>query len=122
MYRQGYWPLGSSPRTAVQQAAVDIVPDGVSVSAVYTLLPHLTHRERIYNFPEPWKRVDWGVAGENLHDPGTVQWLVLDRQLFSTYDRKLIDRLTQGQFEVRFEKDDIVVLERVAPGGRITIE
>ena len=121
-YRHGYWPLGASPRTAVHQAAVKVVPNGASVSAVYTFVPHLTHREHIYNFPEPFKRVDWGVAGENLHDPGTVDWLVLDRQLFSTYDRKLIDRLLESQFAIRFDQDDIVVMERIGPGGRIQIE
>ncbi|MGH9224542.1 MAG: DUF2079 domain-containing protein [Acidimicrobiales bacterium] len=120
-FRRGYWPLAADPRVAVQQAAVEAVPDGESVASMYLLLPHLSHRERIYNFPEPWKRVDWGVAGENLHDPGGVQWLVVDRRLFSDYDRKLVDRLLQGEFTVRFERDDIVVAERTAPGGRIEI-
>ena len=44
-----------------------------------TCAPHLTHRTKIYEFPDPWKAVNWGVNGENLDDPADVEWLVLDR-------------------------------------------
>ncbi|HEX6595325.1 MAG TPA: DUF2079 domain-containing protein [Acidimicrobiales bacterium] len=121
-YKQGYWPLAQSPRTAVQQAAVDLVPPGEAVSAVYLLLPHLSHRERIYNFPEPFRRVDWGVQGENLHDPAVVEWLVLDRQLLNDRDSRLVDRLLQSQFTVRYDTDGIVVAERTAPGPAVSTD
>ena len=42
-------------------------------------VPHMDHRERIYEFPNPWKEGNWGVRGENQHDPARVKWLVLDR-------------------------------------------
>lgn len=121
-YRQGFWPLAESPRTAVQQAAVDLIPSGEAVSAVYLLLPHLSHRERIYNFPEPWRRVDWGVVGEGLHDPAVVEWLVLDRQLLSERDQRLVDRLLQSQFTVRYDTDGILVAERTAPGAPVVVD
>ncbi|HVL26851.1 MAG TPA: DUF2079 domain-containing protein [Acidimicrobiales bacterium] len=121
-YRQGYWPLAQSPRTAVQQAAVATVPPRAAVSAIYSMVPHLSHRERIYNFPEPWRRVDWGVAGENLHDPGLVQWLVVDRQLLSERDHRLVDRLLASQFTARFETDGILVAERTAPGAPVDVD
>jgi hypothetical protein len=121
-YRNGWWPLGDDPRNAIQQAAVDTVPEGQSVSATYLYVPHLTHRKLIYDFPEPWKRVNWGVQGEGLHDPGRVQWLVVDRRLFGDYERKLVERLLQGEFEIRFEQDGVVVAERIAAGGRLQIE
>ena len=121
-YRQGYWPLATSPRTAVQQAAVDLVPDGEAVSAIYLLVPHLTHRERIYNFPEPFRRVDWGVQGEGLHDPAVVDWLVLDRQLLNDRDQRLVDRLLASQFTVRYDTDGILVAERTAPGSPVSTD
>ena len=120
-YKAGFWPLSRDTRVEVQKEALSIVPKGASVSATYLYVPHLTHRTRIYNFPEPWKRVDWGVSGEGLHDPGVVQWIVVDRRLFSDYDRRLVDTLLQGQFTVRFDREDVVVAQRTAPGGRIPL-
>jgi uncharacterized membrane protein len=120
-YHRGFWPLPDDPRVASQQAAVDLVPEGAAVSATYLYVPHLAHREKIYDFPEPWKRVNWGVQGEGLHDPGGVEWVVLDRRLFGDYERQLVDRLLQNEFSIRFDKDGMLVAERVAPGGRVEI-
>jgi hypothetical protein len=97
------------------------VPKSASVSATYLFVPHLAHRTRIYNFPEPWKRVDWGVNGEGLDNPGVVQWLVVDRRLFDAYDHNLVDALLGSQFTVRFDQQDIVVAQRTTPGGRIAV-
>jgi hypothetical protein len=91
------------------------VPEGASTSAIYYLVPHLAHREQIYEFPVPWKPVNWGVAGENLDDPAGVRWLVLDRTLLSPDDKTLLTQLLSSEFQVRFDKDDIVVAERVRP-------
>ncbi len=117
-YRKGWWPLQATPRTAVQRAAVDMIPKDDPVSATYMFVPHLSHRTRIYDFPEPWKRVNWGVQGEGLHDPGVVRWLVVDRRLFGEYERRLVEHLLQGEFLARLDRDDILVLERVRAGGR----
>lgn len=121
-YRQGYWPLAQSPRTAVQQAAVDLIPPDEAVSAIYMLLPHLSQRERIYNFPEPFRRVDWGVAGEGLHDPAVVDWLIIDRQVLNDRDQRLVDRLLESQFTVRYDTDGILVAERTAAGPAVSTD
>ena len=34
-----------------------------------TCSPHLAHRDEIYDFPVPWRNVNWGVDGEHLADP-----------------------------------------------------
>lgn len=80
-------------------------------------MPHLTHRPGIYEFPQPWVAVTWGVAGEGLPDPNRVEWLILDRKrFFSDSERPLADRLLAGEFVVRYDRDDIVVGQRVRPG------
>jgi uncharacterized membrane protein len=123
LYRKGWWPIDPTPRTAIQRAAVDMVPKDAPVSATYMFVPHLSHRTRIYDFPEPFRRVNWGVAGENLHDPGVVRWLVVDRRVFGQYERRLLEYLVQqGEFTVRMDRDDIVVLQRARTGGRVPIE
>ncbi|MGH9279481.1 MAG: DUF2079 domain-containing protein, partial [Acidimicrobiales bacterium] len=116
-YRNGYWPLTEDPRNEVQRQALSLLPARASVSATYLYVPHTAHRERIYNFPEPWRRVDWGVHGEGLHDPNTVQWIAVDRRLLNERDKALVAWLLDGQFSPRFDKDDILIAQRVAPGG-----
>jgi uncharacterized membrane protein len=119
LYDTGYWPLLPSPRYAVEREALKIVPPQAPVSATYAYVPHLTHRPRIYNFPEPWKRVDWGVNGEGLHNPSVVQWIVVDRQVLNGNDRALVQQLLDTQFTTRFDKLDVLVAQRTAPGGRL---
>lgn len=114
-YRTGYWPFGADARLATKQAAAALVPDGAPTSAVYQFVPQLSHRARIYEFPVPWKPINWGVDGENLHDPAVVQWIVLDRQILSPEDKTMVAGLLVNQFTIRFDKDDIVVAQRVNP-------
>ncbi|HJV09536.1 MAG TPA: DUF2079 domain-containing protein [Acidimicrobiales bacterium] len=114
-YHSGLWAQGADPRRESKQAAVDLVPGNESVSAIYYLVPHLSRRVLIYEFPVPWKPVNWGVAGENLDDPADVRWLVLDRTLLSADDKVLLGQLMTSEFETRFDKDDILVAQRVRP-------
>jgi len=112
-FRAGLWPLGTDARLAAKQAALDVVPAGVPTSAIYDFAPHLTHRRKIYEFPVPWKNVNWGVHGEHLDDPAGVRWIVVDRQILGTNDQGLLEQLLAGQFRVRYERQSIVVAQRV---------
>ena len=105
------WPLEPSSHRTAQEIAVRLVPDRAAVSAPYNLVPHLTHREHVYEFPVPWCNINWGVEGENLDDPAGVEWLVLDRRLLGA-DRALADDLLAREFTVRFEENDIIAAER----------
>jgi uncharacterized membrane protein len=113
-YRTGIWPL-QSDRQTVREEAISRVPDGAPTSAIYNLLPHLAHRDEIYDFPVPWRNVNWGVDGEHLADPADVRWIVVDRREMSSDDAQLLDRLTAHQFRIVFDRDDIVVAKRVHP-------
>jgi uncharacterized membrane protein len=114
-YHSGLWAQGADPRRPAKQAAVAMVPKDEPTSAIYYLSPHLSRRTKIYEFPVPWKPVNWGVRGENLDDPADVRWLVLDRTLLSADDKALVAQLLGGEFVVRFDQSDIVVAERVRP-------
>lgn len=39
---------------------LDIIPPDASVSASFMVVPHLTHRDKIYDFPNPFKASNWG--------------------------------------------------------------
>jgi len=121
-YHSGIWPLAIDPRTGAKRAAVARVPAGQSVAATYDLLPHVGHRDKVYDFPEPWKAVNWGIAGENLDNPAGVRWVLVDRQQLGDYERALIANLLADEFTVRYEASGIVLAERTRPGGRIDLK
>ena len=108
----------SSPndRVAVQRRAVDLVPDDVSVTATYSLLPHLTHREQIYDWPNPWVPAYWGEDdGYRLPDPSAIEWIAVDRRQVGSGEKAILESLLApgGGFEIVFDEDDVVVAHRV---------
>jgi uncharacterized membrane protein len=117
-YRQGWWPLQPDPRQAVNEAAINAVPPDAAVSASYTYVPHLTHRVRVYEFPVPWRDINWGVHGENLDDPSRVQWIVVDRRLLDRDAANVLDTLLKYEFRVRSDRLDVLVAQRVHPPKR----
>ncbi len=115
-YDQGWWPLAADPRLASKQEAVSLPPGDASVTATYEFVPHLTHRRAIYDWPNPWVARNWGVEDENLPDPRVVQWLVVDRRLTGETSDAFERILRDGEFEVVFDRDEIVVARRVGSG------
>ena len=112
-YRTGWWPPAVDARLAAKRAAIDAVPEGASVSASYTLVPHLTHRAEIYSFPNPWRTANWGVPGSASRSPKRVDWIVIDRQILGS-EQQLLDRiLASGNFRVVLDRDDLIVARRV---------
>jgi uncharacterized membrane protein len=108
----------SDARGDAKRAALARVPDDTSTSASYALVPHLTHRRDIYEFPEPWRRVNFlGVPGEGLPDPRRVVWIVVDRQTLGPESQAVLRSLLGREFAVRYQRDDVVVAERVRPRG-----
>ena len=109
------WNGESADRTLTMQHAVSLIPDNVPVTATYTLLPHLTHRENIYDWPVPWIDSYWGIDdGYRLPAPETVQWIAIDRHHVGETEKRLFADLIApgGAFIVDFDKDDIVVAHR----------
>lgn len=79
-------------RHPAMRTALTLVPDDVSVTASYSLLPHLSHREQIYDWPNPVHR---GVLGQRRRvrcDPSTIDCLVLDLQTVGNDRRALVDQ------------------------------
>jgi uncharacterized membrane protein len=110
------WPLRSDPRAELKTEAIAMVPARASLSTAYNIAPHVTHREKVYEFPVPWCNINWGVKGENLDDPAQVDWLLIDRNLVtSNRDKALLADLLGSEFSVVSDRSDIVVAHRVHP-------
>ena len=112
-YHNGEWAVPSAEARA-EAAAVGEVNDGAGVSASYTIVPHLTHRTHIYEWPNPFKTGNWGIADRNPDPPSNVQWLVLDTNL-NQDTAPLISQLTTGSgpFRVFFARGPVIVAHRV---------
>ncbi len=140
--RTGYWPfhgdetmfdvlLGVDPArddvTAAKRAIVKALPPDASVSAAYNVVPHLTERRFVYEFPNPWIPSNWGVQNENQADPADVEYLAFDEALLSSDPndrtgvavRRVLDHLLAEEFDVVVERDlggrRIVLARRVQP-------
>jgi uncharacterized membrane protein len=112
-YDEGWWPPATDARLDAKRAAVDLVPDDASVSAVYTFVPQLSDRERIYTFPNPWRPSNWGYQDQDQHHPRDVDWLVIDRAALGVADRLLLDQvLSVEDWKTVMDDDNIVVARR----------
>ena len=88
------------------------------MSATYYLVPHLTHRRLIYEFPNPFRVANWGVHGEHPGRPEEVDLLVLDTTLNGD-QAPLYESLVEpgGPFTVVYDRDGIVVARRRTAGS-----
>jgi len=110
-FNQGYWNNTNERRGAIE-SALSSVPKDAGVSAAYYMVPHLTHREKIYEFPNPFITANWGIRGENPADEKTIEYVVVDFKLLTDEQRSLIEGLRGAEFEQIFNKEEIVVLKR----------
>ena len=96
-----------------------VIPAGAAVSATADLVPHLTHRVHIYEFPNPWVPTNWGRHGENPPDPAAIDYLVVDTQLLGEW-RGPYERLVgrDKQFRVVLAQDGIVLARRALSPGQ----
>ena len=102
----------------VQTRAVESVPRDAAVSASYNIVTHMTHRQKIYEFPVPWCNINWGVRGRAPRRSGKVQYLVLNRGLVTRRDIALLDDLLSHEFAVVSDDQGILVAKRVNPPER----
>jgi hypothetical protein len=111
-------------RQQEKEAAAKLIPSGDAVSATYWFTPHFTHRKQIYEFPNPWRSVNWGLTDDAKPDnPDTVKWLILDlRSLVGSPDLQIYQQvLADGEFQEIYHQSDIVVAKRVSikPDGSL---
>ena len=112
-YEKSWWPPATDPRLDAKRAAIAAIPDDASVSAAYTFVPHLSRRERIYTFPNPWRASNWGYKDRGTDDPRDVDWLAVDRAALGPEDAALLDRiLSNGRWIAVQNRDGVIVARR----------
>jgi uncharacterized membrane protein len=111
-YRTGIWAQPQDKHDLLR-AALQKVPSDAGVTATYYIVPHLTHRRLIYEFPNPFRTANWGFQDKNPDNPDDVDFLVIDTGLTGS-DKSLYQRLIgpEGDFELIFSDHGIEVAKR----------
>ena len=118
LYRSGIWALNATAQMATLDKMVHMVPAGAGVSATYNVVPHLSHRDQIYTFPNPWERSYYGTSATEPPESATfVEYVVLETTSTSAND-PLVRRLTKrgGPFRIVLEQNGALLAKRVRPG------
>jgi uncharacterized membrane protein len=104
------------PVNQIRRQALDLIDPSAPVSAQYNLVPHLAHRPRVYEFPNPFLAVNWGFPGDRHRpeDRDAIRYVVVERPLLGNEERALFDQLRrQPHWRTRLDRQGIVLLERV---------
>ena len=103
----------------MSDAALRRIPQGAAVTASFYLVPHLTHRVHVYEFPNPFIATNWGAPGSRRPNPADVDYLLVDRRGTTPEQEQLMSRLAGpgGEFEVIAQEGPITVARRrgIAP-------
>ena len=88
------------------------------MSATFYLVPHLTHRVHVYEFPNPFTPKNWGTPESRPPDPDDVDYVVVDRGVITPEEEVLVRNLVApaGPFEVIAQEGPITVARRRGPG------
>jgi hypothetical protein len=98
------------------QELIPFVPDGAIVSAHHAITAHLTHRERVYMFPNPFSTVLYGTfttvldEGRRLPVANQVEYVFL-KAVMEEKDR-IIWEAEMQDFEVVVSNDHWVIWRR----------
>jgi len=119
-----YWSRANPRHESIRQALA-LIPDGASVSASYQILPHLSHRRHIYDWPNPFWAAVWGNDDcSHLPDPTTVDYVILDMAQIGANNQTLYDNMVKvgGPFQPIFQDENAVVLKRVGTSPEVDVQ
>jgi uncharacterized membrane protein len=101
----------------IRYEAISLIPKNASVSATYLFVPHLSHREIIYMFPNPFKEAYWGAELGNFTPPTPtkdVDYILLDDTPNEFERSEIIEKLLMNEtYSKIFEKDHIYILKKM---------
>jgi hypothetical protein len=113
------------PRHESLRTALSFVPDGASVTATYQLLPHLSHRREVYDWPNPFWASVWGNDDcGHLPDPTTVDYVALDLTQIGANNQRLFEDMVKvgGPFQPVYEDDNVIVAKRVGTSAEVDVQ
>ncbi len=118
------YAVWSTPNARHQslRAAIAYIPDNASVTATFQLVPHLSHRREIYEWPNPFSVSVWGNDDcDRLPDPRTIDYVVIDLTQIGEGNQALFDAMfaVDGPFVTVFADENVVVGKRVGSSTEV---
>jgi len=111
-FNQGIWAKPTDRHKIIRQA-MSLIPKDGAVSAHYLFVPHLSQREKIYVYPNPFRTEYWGVNDQNPHNPKVIEYILVDTKLLTGESLKFTKSLIRGKkFKRIFSKDGVTLLNR----------
>jgi uncharacterized membrane protein len=91
---------------------MDKIPPGASVSTSFMLVPHLTHRDKIYDFPNPFKSSNWG-NGKEEPPLEYVEYLLLCNEYMDDYKPVLQPMIDSKKYQTELRSNCFTLYRRV---------
>lgn len=116
-YAGGNWIFSPSPQTREEAKLLRRIPATAGVAASYNVVPHLSHRDQIYSWPNPWIRSYYGTsATQPPENPAGVRYILVNTTMDSPVSTNLLQFLTKrgGAFRVLVDRDGIVLAKRAS--------
>ncbi|MBS3056603.1 MAG: DUF2079 domain-containing protein [Candidatus Aenigmarchaeota archaeon] len=87
--------LGKEPENVIAlKQMISSIPQNASVSASYNIMAFLTHRERIYMYPVPFKSHMYGASGNELPEDRFVDYIIISRSVVPEKDMIFMENYT----------------------------
>lgn len=100
----------------IAREALDLIPDDAAVSAQWQFVPHLTHRELIFDFANPFLALNWGdysIDGQPVDEyTDDIEYIITGTILDERWNEVLNGLSAQGWTTI-FDREGIKVY--VAP-------
>lgn len=110
----------ASPADQARRQALAMIPPDAPVSAQFNLVAHLSHRTKVFEFPNPFRTANWGLNGD-IHpasDQQELRYVVVDRSLLDQDQRTLLrDLQASPDWATKLDSSNVVLLERRGAGG-----
>jgi uncharacterized membrane protein len=110
----------ASPSDQARRQALAMIPADAPVSAQFNLVPHLGHRVKIFEFPNPFRSANWGLSGDvhTASDQQGLRYVVVDRSLLDDDQRTLLkDLQASPDWATKLDSHNVVLLERLGTEG-----
>jgi uncharacterized membrane protein len=105
----------ASPADGARRRALAMIPPSAPVSAQFNLVTHLGHRDRVFEFPNPFRSVNWGLNGD-VHPPTDqedLRYVIVDRSLLDQDQQSLLrDLQASPDWVTKLDSSNVVLLER----------
>lgn len=106
-----------TPRNEAIQEAMALLPKDAIVSAHYSIVPHIAHRQGIYYWPNPFRAENWADGskeGERISVADDVEYVVVFPDEVSEEYRPIYEDL-KARSQVMFNREGVEVLRIRGP-------